>query len=221
MSLVVVDLPYQIYCQIDDALLDCNRETVSLRRGNMRKKLFSTLFLLVFVFCTAAFAADEKKERISDLTPWLGHSLSILTLYQGKAAETFFAEVKKHAPEGYTIEMIKDFIYKQFSLKFTSLHIVDEDTITIDNKMTGDYAYVGSITTTWKDQKTKITWEIFKTDSKEMIEAGFKYFLFVPFHQHGVMTFAEVQWQDLLAAQVTGGTHMDAIKIWSPMLHSS
>ncbi len=151
----------------------------------MRKKLFSFLFLLVCVFCNAAFAADEKKEGVVDLTPWLGHSLSILSLYQGEAADAFFAEVKKHAPEGYTIEMIKNFIYKQFSLKFTSLHVVDEDTITIDNKMTGDYAHVGSITTTWKDQKTKITWEIFKTDSKEMIGAGFKYFLFVPFHRHG------------------------------------
>ncbi len=149
----------------------------------MKKKLFVPLFLLIFIFCSVAFAADQKKEEVTDLTPWLGHSVSILTLYQGETAEKYFAEVQKHAPEGYTIEMVKDFIYKQFALKFKSLDVIDEDTIIIDNKITGDYAYVGNVSTTWKDQKT--TWEIFKTDSKEMIGAGFKYFLFFPFHQHG------------------------------------
>ncbi|PIE58004.1 MAG: hypothetical protein CSA33_06015 [Desulfobulbus propionicus] len=150
----------------------------------MRKKLFTALFLLVFIFCNTAFATNKEKEGVSDLTPWLGYSVSILKLYQGEVANKYFAEVKKHAPEGYTIEMVKDFIYNQFSSKFNSLRVIDENTITIDNKITGDYAYVGSINTVWKNQK-KITWEIFKTDSKEMIEAGYKYFLFFPFHQHG------------------------------------
>ncbi len=149
----------------------------------MKKKLFVPLFLLIFISCSVAFAADQEKEEITDLSPWLGHSVSILKLYQGETAKRYFTEVQKHAPEGYTIEMVKDFIYRQFALKFKSLDVVDKDTIIIDNKITGDYAYVGNISTTWRDQKT--TWEIFKTDSKEMIEAGFKYFLFFPFHQHG------------------------------------
>ncbi len=150
----------------------------------MTKKLIITsLFFVVLIFCGTGFATDKKREVITDLTPWIGHSVSILKMYQGKSADKYFAEVKKYAPEGYTVEMIKDFTYKKYSLKFKSLDVLDENTIMIDSKIRGNYVYVGNVNTTWKDQKT--TWEIFKTDSKEMIEAGFKYFLFFPFHQHG------------------------------------
>ncbi len=106
----------------------------------MKKKLFVSLFLFIFISCSMAFAfaADQKKEEITDLTPWLGHSVSILKLYQGEIAKRYFTEVQKYAPEGYTTEMVKDFIYKQFALKFKSLDVVDENTIIIDNKLKGD-----------------------------------------------------------------------------------
>jgi len=149
----------------------------------MKKRLTISLFLIVCFFSGAAFAADKEKENITDLTPWKGNSVSVVTLYDCDAGEQFFAKVTGYAPEGYTKKMVKDFIYKMFSLKFKSMNVVDENTIIIDNKITGDYVHVGSVSTTWREQAT--TWHIFKTDSKEMIQAGFKYFIFFPFHQHG------------------------------------
>jgi hypothetical protein len=62
-----------------------------------------------------------------------------------------------------------------FSLKFKSLRIVDEKTIIISNTIAGEYIHVGSVSTKWKEHNT--TWETFKTDSKNVIEAGFKYFI--------------------------------------------
>lgn len=149
----------------------------------MKKNLTTPLFLIVCIFCSTVFAADKEKKNITDLTPWKGHSVSVIKLYESEAGEKFFTEVTKHAPKGYTKKMVKDFMYDMFSLKFKSLSVVDAHTIIIDNKLTGKYVHVGSVSTKWKEHDT--TWQIFKTDSKEMIEAGFKYFLFFPFHQHG------------------------------------
>jgi hypothetical protein len=155
---------------------------VLLRIFKMNKKLISFLVIIVFSFCTEAFAADKQKDSITDLTPWIGESVSVIKLYESDAGDKFFSEVVKYAPKGYTKKMVKDFIYDMFSLKFKSFRVVDENTINIDNKITGDYVYVCSVSTRWKEHNT--TWEVFKTDSKEMIAAGFKYFLLFQFHQH-------------------------------------
>ena len=149
----------------------------------MRKKPAISLFLIVSIFSSTVFAADKKKESITDLTPWKGNNASFVTLYDSEAGERYFEKVTEHAPKGYTKKMVKDFIYNMDSLKFKSLNVVDENTIIIDNKITGDYAHVGSVST--KFEKYDITWHIFKTDSKEMIQAGFKYFIFLPFHGQG------------------------------------
>ncbi|WP_020588905.1 hypothetical protein [Desulfobacter curvatus] len=153
----------------------------------MRKKLTISLFLIVIHFSSAVFAADKEKENIIDLTPWKGNNVSNIKLYDSEAGERFFEEVMEYAPKGYTKKMVKDFFYNMFSLKFKSLSVVDENTIIIDNKITGDYVHVGSLST--KAGKHDITWHIFKTDSKEMSQAGFKYFLFLPFHGHGKGSF--------------------------------
>ncbi|WP_020588045.1 hypothetical protein [Desulfobacter curvatus] len=149
----------------------------------MRKKLAISLFLIVSVFSSTVFAADKEKESITDLSPWKGNNASIVKLYDSDAGEKFFEKVTEHAPKGYTKEMVKDYIYDMHALKFKSLNVVDENTIIIDNKLTGDYVYVGSLST--KAGKYDVTWQIFKTDSEEMIQGGFKYFIFLPFHGHG------------------------------------
>jgi hypothetical protein len=149
----------------------------------MKKKLATSLFLIVCIFSSTVFAADKEKESITDLTPWKGISVPNAKLYDSEAGERFFEKVTKFAPEGYTKKTVKDFIYGKLSLKFKSLNVVDENTIIIDDKFTGDYIHVGSLSTKW--EKYDITWHIFKTDSKEMIQAGFKYFLFLPFHGGG------------------------------------
>lgn len=149
----------------------------------MKKNFIIQVVLIVCFWGHLAFAADDGNTEISDLTPWMGHSVSIIKLYQGKSADNYFAEVTKHAPEGYTAELVKKFIYNQFALKFKSIDVVNKDTIRIDEKISGQYTYVGKLTTKWKEHTT--AWEIFKTDSEEMIEAGFKYFIFFPFQQHG------------------------------------
>ncbi len=139
-------------------------------------------FILVLCFFYSSIFADEKEFKVTDLTPWKGYSVSNLELYKGKPGERFFAEVAKYAPKGYTQKMVRDYFYGMFALKFKSFKVVDKDTITIDDNISGDYVYVGKLLTKWKDYDLK--WEIFKTDSKEMIAAGYKYFLLMPFHQH-------------------------------------
>lgn len=147
----------------------------------MKKILTISIFLVVSLFCNSV-SAGEKETKVTDLTPWKGYSVSVKKLYEGEAGDKFFSAVKKYAPKGYTHKMVKDFFYNMFSLKFKSLRVVDKDIITIDDKISGYYAHIGKLTTKW--QEYDITWEIFKTDSKEMIEAGYKYFLLIPFHQH-------------------------------------
>lgn len=147
----------------------------------MKKNLMITLFLVVCFFCNSVLA-EKKESKVNDLTPWKGYSVPKLQLFKGEAGERFFAEVAKYAPKGYTQKMVKDYYYKMFTLRFKSFKVIDKDTITIDDSVTGDYAYVGKLVTQWNEYD--ITWEIFKTDSKEMIKAGFKYFLLMPFHQH-------------------------------------
>lgn len=148
----------------------------------MKKKFMFQFVLLVCLLAQPAFAAKEAAP-ISDLTPWLGRSVSIIELYHGKSAHKYFTEVAKYAPKGYTPEMVKEFIHRQFAVKFKSIDFVDKETITIDGRISGKYAYVGKLITTWKTAPAK--WEIFKTNSAEMIEAGFKYIILFPFHQHG------------------------------------
>ena len=147
----------------------------------MKKNFMIQVVLVVCFWSHLVFSADDGNTEISDLTPWIGHSLSIINLYQSESANNYFSEVAKHAPEGYTKELVKEFIYNQFALKFKSIDFVDKNTIAIDDRISGTYVYVGRLATKWKAQTTK--WEIFKTDSQEMIAAGFKYFILFPFHQ--------------------------------------
>lgn len=148
----------------------------------MKKKILIQAVLIVCFWTHLALASDSVNPKISDLTPWIGNSVSIIKLYQGESANKYYSEVAKYAPKGYTPELVKEFVYNQFALKFKSIDVVDKDTIVIDHRISGKYIYVGNLTTKWKKHTT--TWEIFKTNSAKMIEAGFKYFLFFPFHQH-------------------------------------
>lgn len=148
----------------------------------MRKQITIPIFLIVCIFSSVVFAADKEKESITDLTPWKGDSVSMVKLYENEAGERFYEEIVELLPKEYTKKMVKDFIYDLYYMKFKSLSVVDENTIIIDNKITGDYAHVCSIGMDLGNHKA--AWQVFKTDSKEMIQAGFKYILFFPFHQH-------------------------------------
>jgi len=147
----------------------------------MKKKMTIAIFLIVCIFSSAVFAEDKKKESITDLSPWKGDNVSIVTLYENEAGERFYEEILELLPEGYTKKMIKDSIYDLYYMKLKSLNVVDENTITIDNKITGDYVHVCSISMDLGSHTA--AWQVFKTDSKEMIQAGFKYLLFLPYHQ--------------------------------------
>ena len=148
----------------------------------MIKKLTISLFLIVCIFSSLVFAADKKKESITDLTPWKGDNVSIVKLYENEVGERFYEEILEQVPNGYTKKMVKDYIYGLYYMKLKSLNVVDENTITIDNKITGDYVHVCSIGMDLGNHEA--FWQVFKTDSKEMIKAGFKYFIFLPYHQH-------------------------------------
>jgi len=138
--------------------------------------------LIVCIFSSVVFASDKEKEAISDLTPWKGESVSMVKLYENEAGERFYEEILELLPKGNTKKMVKDFINCLYYVKFKSLSVVDENTIIVDSKITGEYAHVCSIGMDLGNHKA--SWQVFKTDSKEMIEAGFKYFIFLPFHQH-------------------------------------
>ena len=148
----------------------------------MRNIITITLFLIVCFFSSAVFAADKERESITDLTPWKGIGVSMINLYNNEAGERFYEEILALLPEGYTKKMVKDFISDFFYMKLKTFNVVDGNTIIIDDKFTGDYIHVCTIDMLGED---KPIWRVFKTDSKEMIEAGFKYILLLPFHQHG------------------------------------
>lgn len=149
----------------------------------MNKKLVISIFLIACIFSSVVFAADKGKKEVPDLTPWKGISVPITKIYNQEGSETYFEKVAKHAPEGYTLQKVKDRFFGRMGASFKSLNIVDDNTIVIDDKFTGDYAYVGELHT--KLYQYDVAWNIFKTDSKEMLQAGYKYFLLLPFHQHG------------------------------------
>lgn len=150
----------------------------------MKKNLIISFTLIICLFTGLALADDHasQQQEVTDLTPWKGYSVSIKNLYAGEAGDKFFEAVTEHAPKGYTQEMVKEFFLNMFDLKFNSMEVIDGDTITIDGKLTGDYTHVGTFKTKWEEYD--MTWDIFKTDSEEMIQAGYKYFLLIPFHQH-------------------------------------
>ncbi|WP_321418397.1 hypothetical protein [uncultured Desulfobacter sp.] len=147
----------------------------------MKKKITIPVFLIVCIFSSAVFAADKEKEKITDLTPWKGDNISIVTLYENEAGERFFKEILELLPKGYTKKMVKDSIYDLYYMKLKSLNVMDENTIIIDDKLTGDYIHVCSIGMDLGSHTA--AWQVFKTESKEMIQAGFKYILFLPYHQ--------------------------------------
>lgn len=148
----------------------------------MKKKLVIYLFLIACIFPNAAFAADKEKESICDLTPWKGDSVPVFRLYDNEAGERFYEKILENLPEDYTKKMAKDFIHGLYDMKIKTFSVVDENTISIDAKLTGDYVYVCTIS---MGREHKPAWRIFITDSKEMIEAGYKYFMLLPLHQHG------------------------------------
>lgn len=150
----------------------------------MKKELFISFTLIFCLIAGPALADDHAPpQEITDLTPWKGYSVSIKNLYTGEDGDKFFKAVTEHAPKGYTLEKVRKFFLDMFTLKFNSMEVIDGDTITIDGKITGDYIHVGSFKTKWGEHN--VTWDIFKTGSEEMIQAGYKYFLLIPFHQHG------------------------------------
>jgi len=67
------------------------------------------MLFLIFALCTPVFAADNGTPEITDFTPWIEHSVSVIKLCESDDGERFFNEVKKHAPKGYTKKMVKDF----------------------------------------------------------------------------------------------------------------
>jgi len=152
----------------------------------VRKKIIFPVLLIVCIFSSVTFAADKEKESITDLTPWKGENVSIIKLYENEAGEKFYEEILGNLPEGYTKKMVKDFIYNLYYMKIKSFKVIDEDTIMINDKFTGDYVHVCSINMDLGAHK--VAWQVFKSDSQEMIEAGFKYMMFFPYHQHNKET---------------------------------
>lgn len=148
----------------------------------MNKSLVAAIFLITCIFSNVVFAADKERQSICDLMPWKGDSVPVLRLYNNEAGEKFYEKILENLPEGYTKKMAKDFIHGLYEMKIKTFSVVDENTIQIDDKLTGDYVHVCTIS---MGKEKKPTWQVFITDSKEMVEAGYKYIMLLPLHQHG------------------------------------
>lgn len=149
----------------------------------MNKKLIAPLIFIACLFSHSLFAGGKSTDIISDLTPWKGDSTSVIKLFQNESGEKFFEEMVKNLPDGYTNKMAKDFVFDLYATKINSLSVIDENTITINDKLTGDYAHVANVSLIMGEKI--VTWHVFKTDSQALIKAGFKHMLFIPFDRHG------------------------------------
>ena len=151
----------------------------------MKRRVFYKSSILAFVFILLAvsgLAVAAAELEVKDLTPWQGENEAFGVLFQVKAADQFFVEVAKYA-DGYTPEMARKFYEEMYRMKFNKLSIPDGRTAIFDDKITGKYNYLGKLVTTWGEYN--LTWYIFKTNSDEAINAGFKYLLMMPYHGHG------------------------------------
>lgn len=148
------------------------------------KKFFAGLTVMALMILTLSgiSMASNTGEKITDLALWKGDSESFINLYNTESADEFFAEVAKYK-EGYNGKMVRKFFEKMYETPFSKMNVKDSNTIIFDNEIEADYNFVGELHTVWGEYS--IVWYIFRTDSKEAIQAGYKNLILMPYHGHG------------------------------------
>lgn len=143
-----------------------------------KKKIFTVIISFMLL---ANFAFASTSQKVDDLTNWIGSYYSIDKLYREAGESGFWKDVASYA-KGYSPKEVEDFFMKMFANDFVSLDVKDGETIVIDDKIEAKYHYVGNLAAKWQDKDIK--WDIFRTDDKDAVEAGFRTILMIPVHAH-------------------------------------
>ncbi|HOO32075.1 MAG TPA: ZinT/AdcA family metal-binding protein [Thermotogota bacterium] len=146
-------------------------------------KKFLLIMVTVVMLMGMMFAATEAAEKVTDLSGWKGVNISTTKILSGTRMNAYASEIAQYK-EGYDAQMVKLFVDKMYYTTFFTWEVLDDArTVVFDNMYTGEYDYVGSFTTMWGDYE--LTWNIFKTETTEAINAGYKYLVLFPYHGHG------------------------------------
>ena len=131
-----------------------------------------------------AFAsAAETTEVITDLSPLEGVNISTTSVLSGTRMNAYCSEIAKHK-DGYNARMVKVFVDKMYYSTFFKWEALEDGrTVIFDDMYTGEYDMVGTFSVKWNEYT--LVWNVFKTDSQEAINAGYKYLILFPYHAHG------------------------------------
>ncbi len=146
------------------------------------KKLVLIMVTAVLLMGMMFATATESTEKVSDLSAWKGLNVSTTKILSGTRMNAYASAIAEHK-DGYNAQMVKIFVNKMYYSTFFSWEVLeDARTIVFDGMYTGEYDYVGAFMTKWGDYD--LTWQIFKTDSPEAVNAGYKYLVLFPYHSH-------------------------------------
>eukprot|EP00831_Metopus_contortus_P059257 TRINITY_DN51247_c0_g1_i1.p1 TRINITY_DN51247_c0_g1~~TRINITY_DN51247_c0_g1_i1.p1 ORF type:complete len:266 (+),score=25.83 TRINITY_DN51247_c0_g1_i1:161-958(+) len=153
-------------------------------KGEVLMKKFVLMMVTTVMFMGFIFAtASEGAEVIRDLSGWKGVNMSTTNILSGTRKNMYASEIAQYK-EGYNAQMVQIFIDKMYYSTFFTWEVLEDGkTIIFDNMYKGEYDFVGSLSTMWSGYD--LVWYIFKTDSEEAINAGYKYLALFPYHGHG------------------------------------
>ncbi|SFL57877.1 ZinT/AdcA family metal-binding protein [Halanaerobium salsuginis] len=149
------------------------------------KKAIILMMILVgvlFSFSNLTLAAETETGAINDLMPWQGTNQAFIKLFDTPASAEFFSAVADYA-EGYDSQAVRQAFAELYNASFSEMEVVDAKTVIFDQQLKAEYDYLGNLNTSWGEYS--ISWYIFKTADQAAIAAGFKYLMFVPYHQDG------------------------------------
>lgn len=145
-----------------------------------KKVLFSMMVMVFFVLLIPTFAlADDNV--VSDLLPWEGSNETYINLFNTASGDRFFKEVASYA-DGYDGEMVHKYFAKMYETSFSTIKVVDAETVIFDDKIEVKYQYIGNFNTVWGEHN--ISWYIFRTGNHEAIRAGYKNLVLMLYHGH-------------------------------------
>ncbi|QTL98861.1 ZinT/AdcA family metal-binding protein [Iocasia frigidifontis] len=146
-----------------------------------KKILFSMMVMVFLVLLVPAFiSADDNV--VSDLLPWKGNNETYINLFNTESGDSFFEEVANYA-DGYDAEMVYNYFAKMYETSFSTMKIVDAETVIFDDEIEAKYQYIGNFNTVWGEYS--ISWYIFRTENNEAIKAGYKHLIMMPYHGDG------------------------------------
>ncbi|MTI60068.1 MAG: metal-binding protein ZinT [Firmicutes bacterium] len=78
--------------------------------------------------------------------------------------------------------MANNYFAQMYETSFSTMKIVDAETVIFNDEIEAKYQYIGKFNTVWGEYS--VSWYIFETNNDEAIKAGFKHLIFMPYHGH-------------------------------------